>query len=93
MSLILNEKDNIFAYVINDKSKNIGTVSYSEDEKDIEDKAIELEKDFKFVLSPQPVSENERMTLSVAGESGSGKSYFVREYAKRYNQMFPKNPI
>ena len=33
------------------------------------------------------------MTLFVAGESGSGKSYFIREYAKRYKSMFPRNPI
>ena len=52
-----------------------------------------METDFKFVLSPQPVIENQRMTLFVAGESGSGKSYFVREYAKRYNHMFRKNFI
>jgi chromosomal replication initiation ATPase DnaA len=33
------------------------------------------------------------MTLFVAGESGAGKSRFIREYAKLYNKMFPKNQI
>jgi Cdc6-like AAA superfamily ATPase len=39
------------------------------------------------------VKEKERMILFVAGETGAGKSYYVREYAKRYHKMFPDNPI
>jgi RecA-family ATPase len=52
-----------------------------------------LESGYKFQIAPRPVKEKERMTMFVAGESGAGKSYFVRKYAEAYNKMFPKNPI
>lgn len=55
--------------------------------------SIQLEDGYKFCLAPRPVKEKERTTLFVAGESGAGKSWFVREYAKHYKTIFPKNPI
>lgn len=91
MSLIINSKENQFAYVENAQGKKEGSVSYSES-KEGED-TIELEDGYKFCIAPRPIKEKERMTLFVAGESGSGKSYFIREYAKRYKAMFPKNQI
>ena len=44
-------------------------------------------------MCPKPVSERERDVLFIAGESGSGKSYYAREYAKKYKDMFPDNDI
>lgn len=91
MSLIFNGKDDHFAYVENEKGRREGTLSYTDSDEGSD--CVELEKDYRFQLAPRPVKEKERMTLFVAGESGAGKSYFIREYAKRYKKMFPKNPI
>jgi len=90
MSLILNSEEDNFAFVTNSKGKRVGEISCVDKEGD---DTVELEDGFKFVLAPRPVKELERMTLFVAGESGAGKSWFIREYAKRYKAMFPKNPI
>jgi hypothetical protein len=91
MSLIINAKGDQFAYVNNAQDKREGTVSFSESTDG--DNIIELEDGFKFCLAPRPVKEKERTTLFIAGESGAGKSHFIREYAKRYKAMFPKNQI
>lgn len=93
MSLIINTKNDQFAYAENEKGKREGSVSYSDSEKGELCDHIELEDGYKFCLAPRPVKELKRMTLFVAGESGAGKSWFVREYAKRYKAMFPKNSI
>ena len=82
MSLIINAKGDQFASVNNAQDKREGTVSFSE-----------LEDGFKFCLAPRPVQEKERTTLFIAGESGAGRSHFIRDYAKRYKAMFPKNQI
>jgi len=92
---VLNQDHDVFAYVLDDKGKNVGTVSYVENSDG--DNAcwdeIELEDGYKFALAPRPVKEKERTTLFIASESGAGKSYFIREYAKRYRKMFPHNQI
>lgn len=93
MSLILNEKTNVFAYIENKKGQREGTISYSETEKQDCCDHIELDDGYKFQLAPRPVKEKKRMTLFVGAKSGAGKSWFVREYAKSYHKMFPKNPI
>lgn len=90
MSLsLISDKDN-FAYITNQKGKRVGEIAFLDK---VGDDSIELENGFKFELAPRPVKEKERMTLFIAGESGAGKSYFIREYAKRYHSMFPKNNI
>lgn len=68
-----------------------GSVSYSDSTDGVDN--IELEDGYRFQLAPRPVKEKERATMFIGAESGAGKSYYVREYAKRYKQMFPKNPI
>jgi len=91
MSLLIDSNENQIAYIENKKGKREGTLSYTESGKGTE--SIELEDGYKFQLAPRPVKEKERQTLFVAGESGAGKSYFIREYEKRYHKMFPNNPI
>ena len=91
MSLLINSKENQFAYIENEKGKREGSITYVDS--NANENCMELEDGYKFCLAPRPIKEKERMTLFVAGESGSGKSYFIREYAKRYKAMFPKNPI
>jgi hypothetical protein len=93
MSLIINAKENQFAYVENEKGQREGSVSYTDSDKGEKSDNIKLEDGYKFRLAPRPKKEKERMTLFVAGESGAGKSWFVREYAKRYKAMFSRNPI
>ena len=91
MSLLIDAKENQFAYIENEKGKREGSLTYV-DSKENED-CMELEDGYKFCLAPRPIKEKERMTMFIGAESGAGKSYFVREYAKSYRKMFPENPI
>jgi tRNA A37 threonylcarbamoyladenosine biosynthesis protein TsaE len=84
---------NTFAFVKNDDRKTVGSISLDETVTGMRGQIIEIESNFKFQLAPRPVKEKERSVLFVAGESGAGKSYFTRDYAKEYHAMFPKNPI
>lgn len=88
MSLQLNQKDNVFAWIAHD-NKKVDTLSYDKNT-DEEFVDLKLKSDFEFQLAPIPKKELERICLYVAGESRSGKSYFIREYVKRYKSMFPK---
>jgi len=40
-----------------------------------------------------PNKKKERDILYITGASGSGKSYYTRDYIKQYHAMYPKNPI
>lgn len=93
MSLSLQDDCNRFANIKNKEGVKVGNISYEtvKNEKSIEE--VELIDGFTFHLCPRPKTEKERMTLFVSGESGAGKSHFVREYAKLYHSMFPNNPI
>lgn len=88
------EHPNVISYIV-DTSSNIiqGVVSYEDIQNDDEGDSIELKDSHHFQLAPRPVKEKERSTSLIAGEAGAGKSYYVREYAKYYNKMLPKNPI
>ena len=96
MSLDFNESNksnNIIAYVLNSQTKKrINNLCLHED---LEEGGTEVKihDGYRFALAPRPVIEKERSVLFIAGESGAGKSYFVREYAKDYKKMFPNNPI
>ncbi|RZK26956.1 MAG: hypothetical protein EOO43_01245 [Flavobacterium sp.] len=94
MSLSLEDVSSTpFAFIINQKGKQVGIVSYCEDDTNGVE-SIELEPGFKFQLSPEPSKEElKSRTLFVAGESGAGKSYFVKQYAERYHKEYPKHPI
>ncbi len=93
--LKIDQKQNIISYIKNSKNKTVSSVSYEnvKDANGVGYSHIDLDDDFKFQLAPRPLNEIERSVLFVAGESGAGKSYYVREYAKEYNKMFSKNPI
>jgi hypothetical protein len=87
-------EQNVISYIIDSKNDIHGVVSYFEDVQNNNDgDSIELEESHHFQLAPRPLKEKERSVLFVAGESGAGKSYYIRDYAKYYNKMFPKNPI
>jgi len=40
-----------------------------------------------------PDKQKERSILYITGASGSGKSYYTREYCEQYKKMYPKNII
>lgn len=90
MSLSLNSDADNFAFITDQKEKRVGEIALV-DKEGID--SIELTDGFKFSLAPRPTKASQRNTLFIAGESGSGKSHYVREYAKRYHTMFPKNKI
>ena len=54
-------------------------------------KSFECENDEVVKLIPN-VSK-ERQVLYVSEQSGSGKSYFIMEYVKKYQKLFPKNDV
>ena len=93
MSLGFNESkksDYIIAYV-KQGNKRINNLCLHDNESYAEE--VALSDGYKFALAPRKLSEKERSVLFIAGESGAGKSYFIREYAKEYHAMFPRNPI
>jgi hypothetical protein len=45
------------------------------------------------IVSHIPDKETERSILYVTAPSGSGKSYYTREYISEYHRMYPKRPI
>jgi hypothetical protein len=49
------------------------------------------ENDGEFQPIPNP--ETERQILYITGASGSGKSYYTKQYCMEYRRLFPKNPI
>lgn len=56
------------------------------------DKSIELATDEMFVPIPSPDPKT-RQVWYVAGQSGSGKSYFARGIAENYKKLFPEREI
>ena len=42
---------------------------------------------------PTPCQERERDSYYIVGSSGSGKSYFTRQYAQEYNRVYPDRPV
>lgn len=44
-------------------------------------------------FQPIPNPEQERQILYITGASGSGKSYYTKQYCNEYRRIFPKNPI
>jgi hypothetical protein len=71
------KQDNKFLYV-DDKAKN-SIDSY--------------ECDYNETIQQIPDKETERSILYITGPSGSGKSYYTRNYILEYKKMFPKNNI
>ncbi len=90
--LAYNQKENVFAHIVEDKknkTKVKGTISIFPDK---EDGIIELDLNDKvrFQLIP---GDRERDVLFVGAESGAGKSYFVKQYCVEYRKKYQKNPI
>ena len=71
------KKDNKFLYV-DDKANN-SIDSY--------------ECDYNETIQQIPDKETERSILYITGPSGSGKSYYTRNYILEYKKLFPKNNV
>ena len=80
--------------IVDGKYKNkIVSVSTSKDKDDLISKeftSLHL-KDGKFQQIPNP--DVEREILYITGASGSGKSYYTKEYCKNYLKLYPNNKI
>jgi len=53
-------------------------------------------EEFKYIdksVFPMPTLDNERETIYIYGVSGSGKSWFTKEYSKLYKKHNPDNDI
>lgn len=74
-------KKNRDLYCENDKS---GIKNYLEE--------IELDDEDEYIQQV-PNKKTERSILYITGSSGSGKSYYTKEYIKQYHLAYPKNPI
>jgi hypothetical protein len=63
----------------------------------IDDKAKssidKYECDYNETIQQVPDPETERSILYITGPSGSGKSYYTRNYILEYKKIFPKNNI
>ena len=95
MSLEFNENNkskNIISYIVKkDTNRRVNNLCLVDEDSGATD--VGINDEHKFTLAPKPSSEKERSVLFIAGESGAGKSYFAREYAKDYSKMFPRNNI
>jgi hypothetical protein len=79
--------------ITNKDNKKVGEVFlFSNKNKDLEGfSEMELEDNHKFQLIPD-MNKN-RDCIYVAGQSGSGKSFFCKEYLKEYIKLHPKNDL
>jgi hypothetical protein len=82
-----------FAIVKDKTDKPFKTISISDNPKKVSNgyKEIQLSKGYRIQQIPN--KDRERDVLYVAGQSGSGKSYYTLQFAKEYHKMFPKNDI
>ena len=71
------KKDNKFLYV-DDKANN--SINH-------------YECDYNETIQQIPDKETERSILYITGPSGSGKSYYTRNYILEYKKMFSKNNV
>ena len=91
-----------------EKGKIIATIKDCENEKKrskkndnknlyVDDKANNsidhYECDYNETIQQIPDKETERSILSITGPSGSGKSYYTKNYILEYKKMFSKNNI
>jgi hypothetical protein len=91
LSLQVNKKP--ICYIQNNNDKNVGEIHLI-DKKDNKVNCfteMEITDGHKFVHIPN--QNNDRDVIYVAGQSGSGKSYYIKQYTLQYIKMYPKRPI
>lgn len=80
--------------IVDDKQKNKNRIIYvAEDEDDVVHPYQEIHakkgEHFQYI----PNTNSERNVLYVTGPSGSGKSFFSKNYVKEYIKCYPKNAV
>lgn len=91
----LEEKGKIIAEIVNKRDPRKNRDLYCENDKNqIKDylEEIELDDEDEYIQQ-MPNKKTERSILYITGSSGSGKSYYTKEYIKKYHLLFPKNSI
>ena len=81
----------------NDPSKSFFGLKVKENKKDVIKQVSLVEGDgvdsVKGAVQHTPNKSTERSILYVTGQSGSGKSYYTKDYATVYQKMYPKNEV
>lgn len=86
-----------FVTILHKTTKKIGgniTLLDKDSEESLEDafdQIDELNDEYQFQIVPN--KNKERDVLYVCGMSGSGKSYFIKEYVKQYMKEYPKHHV
>ena len=88
-------KGKVIASIINKRDPNKNRDIYNENDKNLVKNYLEeiIIDDTDEIIQQIPNKKTERSILYITGASGSGKSYYTREYIKQYRNIFPKNPI
>lgn len=89
------EKGKIIAEIINKQNPKKNRDLYCENDKtQVKNYLEEIELDDEDeVIQQVPNKKTERSILYITGSSGSGKSYYTKEYIKQYHLAYPKHPI
>lgn len=89
------DKGRIIASIINKRDASKNRDIYNENDKSsVKNYLNEIKlTDPDEVVQLIPNKKTERNVLYITGASGSGKSYYTREYIKQYKNAYPKNPI
>ena len=78
---------------VDNNYKKLYSIASPEDNSEHELKVFQeirlKEGKFKYMLN----NDSERDTVCVLGSSGSGKSYWIKEYCETYHKKHPKNEI
>lgn len=87
-------KGKIIASIINKIDPKKNKDIYNENDKNnVKNYLEEIILDSDEYIQQIPDKKTERSVLYITGASGSGKSYYTREYIKQYRITFPKNGI
>lgn len=84
----------IIAKIKNDNNpKHDKTVAVESDPKKVKESFNEINLDKDFEHMQQIPSNRERSCLYITGQSGSGKSYYTKQYAEEYRKKHKNNNI
>jgi hypothetical protein len=89
------DEGSIIAKIINTENAKKNKIICVENDKS---KVKEYLTDIKITnpneyIQQIPNKKKERDILYITGASGSGKSYYTRDYVKQYHATYPKNPV
>eukprot|EP01041_Mallomonas_annulata_P017149 gene17149-35494_t len=79
--------------IVKRNDKEIETVYLSDKKDESESGFLEMELDAEFKFQLVPNTKRERNILFVAGSSGSGKSFYCKQYLYEWIKLYPKRPI